>query len=420
MDYLKPEEATGTDSDGDSVFHNVPPAPDIPVYAISVAYNKDPSPYKLHLGVGVYRTEEGKCHTLNVVRQVEQTLATDTSADKEYLPITGMAEFNKLSAELIFGFGSPAIKETRVTTVQCVSGSGSLRLGAEFLAKHYHQHVVYLPEPTYGNHPNLLSAAGLSLKSYRYYDPKTHGLDFRGLLEDLGSASTGAIVLFQASGHNPTGVDPTFQQWEQIRQLVRLRGLLPFFDCAYQGLVSGSLDADAQSIRMFVSDSGECLVAQSYSKTMGLYGERIGSLSIVCKTADVARRVEGQLRLVIRPFYSNPPIHGAAIVTAILKDRVLYNEWTTELKAMSDRLAKVRLQLYDALCNRGTPGDWSHIIRQVGMYTFTGLNEEQIDFLTKEYHIYMSSDGRINMGGLSSKAVPYLADAIHNAVTRSI
>ncbi|XP_022754574.1 aspartate aminotransferase, cytoplasmic-like isoform X2 [Durio zibethinus] len=397
MEYLKPREATRNDADGDSLFHNVPRAPDIPVYALLTT-----------------RTPARISYTWGLVF-IEQRFA-----DKDYLPITGMAEFNKLSAELIFGFGSPAIKENRVTTVQCVSGCGSLRVGAELLAKHDGHHVVYLPEPTYGNHPNLLSAAGLSLKTYRYYDPKTHGLDFQGLLEDLGTASTGAIVLFQASGHNPTGVDPTRQQWEQIRQLVRLRGLLPFFDCAYQGLVSGSLDADAQSIRMFVCDSGECLVAQSYSKTMGLYGERIGSLSIVCKTADVARRVESHLKLVIRPFYSNPPIHGAAIVTAILKDRDLYNEWTTELKAMSDRLAKVRQQLYSALCSRGTPGDWSHIIRQVGMYTFTGLTEEQIDFLTKEYHIYMSSDGRINIGGLSSKAVPYLADAIHNVVTRTI
>ncbi|KAK8523379.1 hypothetical protein V6N13_113320 [Hibiscus sabdariffa] len=411
-------EPTRTHSHGGSLFQELAPAPDPPVYATTVAYNKDPSPDKLHLGIGVYRTEEGNCHTLNVVKQVERMLANDLSADKEYLPITGMPEFNKLSAELIFGCGSPAIKESRVATVQCVSGCGSLRLGAELLAKLYNQHVVYLPEPTYGNHPNLLSAAGLTLKTYRYYDPKTHGLDFQGLMEDLGSALTGAIVLFHASGHNPTGVDPTCEQWEQIRRSVRLRGLLPFFDCAYQGLVSGNLDADAQSIRMFVCDGGECLVAQSYSKNLGLYGERIGSLSIVCKTADVAKRVESQLRLIIRPFYSNPPIHGAAIVTAILKDRGLYKEWTAELKAMSDRLVGVRRQLFDALCSRGTLGDWSHITKQVGMSTFTGLNEDQIDFLTKEHHIYMSYDGRINIGGLSSKAVPYLADAIHDAVNR--
>ncbi|OMO91032.1 Aspartate/other aminotransferase [Corchorus olitorius] len=418
MEHLKPDEATRTEADGESMFFNVPLAPDIPIYATTAAYKKDPNPNKLHLGVGVYRTEEGNSHMPNVVRQVEKTLANDPYADKEYLPITGIPEFNRLSAEIIFGSDSPAIKESRVTTVQCVAGSGALSLGAKFLAKYNHQHVVYLPEPTYGNHFNLLSGSGLALKTYRYYDPKTRGLDFQGLLEDLDSASVGSVVVFHACGHNPTGVDPTCQQWEQIRQLVRLRRLFPFFDCAYQGLVSGSLDADGQSIRMFVRDGGECIVAQSYSKIMGLYGERVGSLSIVCKTADTARRVESQLKLIIRPLYSNPPIHGAAIVTGILKDRNLYKEWTAELKAMSDRLVKVRHQLYNALCERGTPGDWNHIIRQVGMYSFTGLNEEQVGFLTKEYHIYMSSDGRINLGGLSSNAVPYLADAIHAAVTR--
>ncbi|GLT25435.1 hypothetical protein SLA2020_005640 [Shorea laevis] len=419
MDSPIANEAAGIVSDGgESLFHNVPLAPDVPVYAVMAAYKKDPSPNKLNLGIGVYRTEDGQPHMLNVVRRAEQMLVNELSVDKEYLPITGMAEFNKLSAKLVFGPESPAIKESRVTTVQCLSGTGSLRIGADFLGKHYHQLTVYLSQPTYGNHPNFFSVAGLALKTYRYYDAKTCGLDFQGLLDDLGSATTGAIVLLQASGHNPTGVDPTSQQWEQIRQLMRLKGLLPFFDCAYQGLVSGSPDADVEPVRMFVSDGGECLVAQSYSKTMGLYAERIGALHIVCKKAEVARCVESQLRLVIRPMYSSPPIHGASIVTTILRDRDMYNEWIIELKAMCDRIARVRQQLFDALHVRGTPGNWSHITRQVGMYTFSGLNEGQVAFMTKEYHIYMSSDGRINMAGLGSKTVPYLADAMHAAVTR--
>lgn len=417
MESLSTKETTSKDCNGDSVFENVVRAPDVPVYAVMVAYSKDPSPVKLNLGIGVYRTEDGKPHVLNVVRRVEKLLLDDVSATKEYLPITGMAEFNKLSAQLVFGADSPAMKENRVTTVQCLAGCGSLRTGADFLAKHYHQHTVYLSQPTYGNHPNFFLAAGLTLKTYRYYDPITRGLDFQGMLDDLGSAPSGAIVLFQVCSHNPTGVDPTLHQWEQIRQLVRSKGLLPFFDNAYQGIVSGSLDMDAQSVRMFVTDGGECLVAHSYSKIMGLYGERVGALSIVCKTADVAKRVESQLKLVIRPMYSNPPIHGAAIVTAILKDREMFDEWTVELKAMIDRIIHLRKQLYDALRDRGTPGDWSHIMKQVGMYTFSGLNAEQVAFMTKEYHIYMSSDGRINMAGLSAKTVPYLADAIHSAVT---
>ncbi|KAL5853374.1 hypothetical protein ACOSQ3_008492 [Xanthoceras sorbifolium] len=404
-------------SDGDSVFENVTRAPDIPVYAVMVAYREDPSPVKLNLGIGVYRTEEGKPLLLDAVRKAEELLVNDLSANKEYLPITGMIEFNKLSANLIFGADSSAIKENRVTTVQCLSGSGSLRIGAEFLAKHYHQRTVYMSQPTYANHPNFFVAAGITVKTYRYYDPTTSGLDFQGMLEDLGAASSGAIVLLQACGHNPTGVDPSLEQWEQLRKLMRLKGLLPFFDCAYQGFVSASLDADAQSVHMFVADGGECLAALSYSKIMGLYAERVGALSIVCKTADVASRAESQLKLIIRPMYSNPPIHGASIVTAILKDREMYGEWISELKAMADRVTSMRQQLYNALHDRGTPGDWSHITKQVGMFSLTGLSAEQVEFLTKEYHIYMSSDGRINMAGLSAKTVPYLADAIHAAVT---
>ncbi|KAE8056592.1 hypothetical protein FH972_013348 [Carpinus fangiana] len=401
----------------DSVFAHVVRAPEDPILGVTVAYNKDPSPVKLNLGVGAYRTEEGKPLVLNVVRRAEQQIVNDRARVKEYLPIVGLADFNKLSAKLILGADSPAIQENRVTTVECLSGTGSLRVGGEFLARHYHQRTIYIPQPTWGNHPKVFTMAGLSVKTYRYYDPATRGLNFQGLLEDLGSAPSGAIVLLHACAHNPTGVDPTVQQWEQIRQLMRSKALLPFFDSAYQGFASGSLDADAQSVRMFVADGGECLVAQSYAKNMGLYGERVGALSIVCKTADVASRVESQVKLVIRPMYSNPPIHGASIVATILKDRDMYNEWTIELKAMADRIISMRHQLFDALRAKGTPGDWSHIIKQIGMFTFTGLNSEQVAFMTREYHIYMTSDGRISMAGLSTRTIPHLTDAIHAAVT---
>ncbi|KAM7275368.1 hypothetical protein ACFE04_017234 [Oxalis oulophora] len=390
----------------DSVFVNIVRAPEDPILGVTVAYNKDTSPNKLNLGVGAYRTEEGKPVVLNVVRKAEQLLVNDQTKNKEYLPIIGIADFNKFSAKLILGADSPAIQENRVTTVQCLSGTGSLRRS------------IYIPVPTWGNHPKIFTLAGLSVKTYRYYDPATRGLDIQGLLEDLGAAPSGAIVLLHACAHNPTGVDPTPDQWEQIRQLMRSKALLPFFDSAYQGFASGSLDEDAQSVRTFVADGGELLAAQSYAKNMGLYGERVGALSIVCKTGDVASRVESQLKLVIRPMYSNPPIHGASIVATILKSSDMFNEWTAELKAMADRIISMRHQLYDSLTAKGTPGDWSHIIKQIGMFTFTGLNSEQVSFMTKEYHIYMTSDGRISMAGLSSKTVPHLTDAIHAAVTR--
>ncbi|NP_001313831.1 aspartate aminotransferase, cytoplasmic-like [Gossypium hirsutum] len=402
----------------DSVFASIVQAPEDPILGVTVAYNKDPSPNKLNLGVGAYRTEEGKPLVLNVVRKAEQLLVNDLSRVKEYLPILGLAEFNKLSAKLILGDDSPAIQENRVATAQCLSGTGSLRVGAEFLAKHYHQRTIYIPQPSWGNHVKVFTMAGLSVKNYRYYDPTTRGLNFQGLLEDLGAAPAGAIVLLHACAHNPTGVDPTVEQWEQIRQSMRSKGLLPFFDSAYQGFASGSLDADAQPVRMFVADGGECFIAQSYAKNMGLYGERVGALSIVCKAADVASRVESQLKLLIRPMYSNPPIHGASIAMTILKNSDMYNEWKIELKAMADRIISMRKQLFDALSAKGTPGNWSHIIKQIGMFTFTGLNSDQVAFMTKEYHIYMTSDGRISMAGLSSKTVPHLADAIHAEVTR--
>ena len=402
----------------DSVFASIVQAPEDPILGVTVAYNKDPSPNKLNLGVGAYRTEEGKPLVLNVVRKAEQLLVNDLSRVKEYLPILGLAEFNKLSAKLILGDDSPAIQENRVATAQCLSGTGSLRVGAEFLAKHYHQRTIYIPQPSWGNHVKVFTMAGLSVKNYRYYDPTTRGLNFQGLLEDLGAAPAGAIVLLHACAHNPTGVDPTVEQWEQIRQSMRSKGLLPFFDSAYQGFASGSLDVDAQPVRTFVADGGECFIAQSYAKNMGLYGERVGALSIVCKAADVASRVESQLKLVIRPMYSNPPIHGASIAMTILKNSDMYNEWKIELKAMADRIISMRKQLFDALSAKGTPGDWSHIIKQIGMFTFTGLDSDQVAFMIKEYHIYMTSDGRISMAGLSSKTVPHLADAIHAAVTR--
>ncbi|XP_002989786.2 aspartate aminotransferase, cytoplasmic [Selaginella moellendorffii] len=400
-----------------SVFDHLEQAPEDPILGITVAYNKDPHPGKVNLGVGAYRTEEGKPLILNVVRRAEERLLADRSKNKEYLPITGLADFNKRSAMLILGSDSPAIVEKRLVTAQCLSGTGSLRVGAEFLARHYGVKLVFLPTPTWGNHFKVFMNAGLAVKTYRYYDNKTRGLDYEGMLEDIGAAPSGSVILLHACAHNPTGVDPTPQQWEGIRQAIRNRGHLPFFDSAYQGFASGSLDKDAHAVRTFVADGGECFIAQSFAKNLGLYGERVGALSIVTKSSGVATRVESQLKLVIRPMYSNPPIHGASIVALVLGDGDLFSEWTVELKGMADRIISMRHKLYDALRARGTPGDWTHILKQIGMFSFTGLNKEQVQFMTREYRIYMTLDGRISMAGLSLKTVPLLADAIHAAVT---
>ncbi|BBN09054.1 aspartate aminotransferase, cytoplasmic [Marchantia polymorpha subsp. ruderalis] len=403
-----------------SSFAHVKQAPEDAILGVTVAYNKDPSPVKVNLGVGAYRTEEGKPLVLNVVRKAEEQLLADRARNKEYLGITGIPQFNKLSAELILGRDSPAIAQGRVITAQCLSGTGSLRVGGEFLATHYSgPKVIYVPSPTWGNHLKIFPLAGLETRTYRYYNPKTRGLDYEGMIEDLRAAPNGAVVLLHACAHNPTGVDLTQEEWEGLRKVIRNdKQQLPFFDSAYQGFASGSLDTDAFAVRRFVNDGGETFIAQSYAKNMGLYGERVGALSIVVRDPSVAARVESQLKLVIRPMYSSPPTYGAAIVSTILSNPALYDEWKVELKAMADRIISMRHQLFDALKARKTPGDWTHILNQIGMFTFTGLNKQQVEYMTKEYHIYMTMDGRISMAGLSSRTVPQLADAIHSAVVK--
>ncbi|GBG89792.1 hypothetical protein CBR_g49643 [Chara braunii] len=391
-------------------------APEDPILGVTVAYNRDPNPVKLNLGVGAYRTDEGKPYVLHVVRRAEAALVGDRSRNKEYLPIVGLAAFNKLSRALAFGADHPAVLSNRIATVQCLSGTGSLRVGAEFMAQHYHTPVIYVPVPTWGNHNKVFPKAGLKLLTYRYYDPATRGLNFAGMIDDLQAAPDGAVILLHACAHNPTGVDPLPEQWDAIRQVIRAKRQLPFFDSAYQGFASGDLDVDAYSLRSFAADGGEMALAQSFAKNMGLYGERVGALSMVCATPEAARLVEGQLKLVIRPMYSSPPLHGAAIVATVLGDEKLFQEWKVELKGMADRIIDMREKLYQALVARGTPGNWTHILKQIGMFTFTGLNKTQVDFMREKYHVYMTGDGRISMAGLSTSTVPRLANAIDDAV----
>ncbi|MCO5556995.1 hypothetical protein L7F22_010550 [Adiantum nelumboides] len=263
-----------------SAFQHLKQAPEDPIIGVTTAYHKDASPVKLNVGVGAYRCEEGKPYVPRVVREAELRLLNDLSRNKEYLPITGNPQFTQLSAKLIFGADSPALNQKRVCTVQCLSGTGSIRVGAEFLAKHYAHKIVYIPIPTWGNHPTIFTVAGLQVKSYTYFDPNTRGLNYEGLLHDLTAAPSGVVVVLHACAHNPTGVDPTADQWKGILKLIRGKNMLPFFDCAYQGFASGNLDKDAFAVRLFAGDGGECFVAQSYAKNMGLYGERVGALSM--------------------------------------------------------------------------------------------------------------------------------------------
>ncbi|KAK9915069.1 hypothetical protein WJX75_004347 [Coccomyxa subellipsoidea] len=400
-----------------SIWQSIPQGPPDAILGISEAFKKDPSPKKINLGVGAYRTEEGKPLVLNVVKKAEQKIINDPNENKEYLGITGNPKFNSLSAQLAFGEGSPVIREARNATVQCLSGTGSLRVGAEFLAQHYPVHTVLLPSPTWANHHKIFPLAGIKdVRTYRYYKPSTRGLDFEGMIEDLQRAPEGAIVLLHACAHNPTGVDPTPEQWRGILRTVQQKRMLPFFDSAYQGFASGDLERDATAIRLFADAGLELLLAQSYAKNMGLYGERVGALSVVTKSADVTKRVESQLKQVIRPMFSNPPRHGAAIVVEVLSDPSLYAEWREELRGMAGRIMKMRKELFSALQQAGAPGKWNHILDQIGMFSFTGLTKEQVRVITDKWHVYMTFDGRISMAGLSSSKCRYLAEAMADAM----
>ncbi|KAI5393753.1 aspartate aminotransferase P2, mitochondrial isoform X1 [Lathyrus oleraceus] len=395
-----------------SRFEGIPMAPADPILGVSEAFRADTSDAKLNLGVGAYRTEELQPYVLNVVKKAEN-LMLERGENKEYLPIEGLAAFNKATAELLLGADNPAIKQQRVATVQGLSGTGSLRLGAAFIERYFPEAKVLISNPTWGNHKNIFNDARVPWSEYRYYDPKTVGLDFEGMLEDIKSAPEGTFVLLHGCAHNPTGIDPTPEQWEKIADVIQQKNHFPFFDVAYQGFASGSLDEDAASVRLFVSRGMEVFVAQSYSKNLGLYAERVGAINVISSSPESAVRVKSQLKRLARPMYSNPPVHGARIVANIVGDPTLFGEWKAEMEMMAGRIKTVRQALYDSISSKDKSGkDWSFILKQIGMFSFTGLNKNQSDNMTNKWHIYMTKDGRISLAGLSLAKSEYLADAI--------
>ncbi|KAL8063007.1 hypothetical protein ABFX02_01G000500 [Erythranthe guttata] len=395
-----------------SKFTDITMAPPDPILGVSEAFRADTNEMKLNLGVGAYRTEDLQPYVLNVVKKAE-TLMLEWAENKEYLPIEGLAAFNKATAELLFGTENPVILQQRVATVQGLSGTGSLRLAAALIERYFPSSKVLISSPTWGNHKNIFNDARVPWSEYRYYDPKTVGLDFDGMISDIKAAPEGSFVLLHGCAHNPTGIDPTPEQWEIIADVIQEKNHIPFFDVAYQGFASGSLDKDASSVRMFAARGLELLIAQSYSKNLGLYAERIGAINVVCSSSDVAHRVKSQLKRLARPMYSNPPIHGARIVANIVGNSDLFSEWKEEMASMAGRIKSVRKKLYDSLCAKDNSGkDWSFILKQIGMFSFTGLNKAQSDNMTNKWHVYMTKDGRISLAGLSSANCEYLADAI--------
>ncbi|KDQ63696.1 hypothetical protein JAAARDRAFT_29716 [Jaapia argillacea MUCL 33604] len=404
-----------------STWSAVPAGPPDPILGVSEAFKADKDSKKINLGVGAYRDDKGKPYVLSSVKKAEELLAS-SHPDKEYLPITGLPEFTKNAAKLAYGAESAPFASNSIAVTQSISGTGALRIGGAFLAKFYpHAKVIYLPVPTWGNHHSVFRDSGLEVRTYRYFDKKTVGLDFAGLKEDLQNAPEKSIVLFHACAHNPTGVDPTQEQWSELSDLVKEKQLFPFFDMAYQGFASGSTSRDAFAVRHFVSEGHQIALAQSFAKNMGLYGERVGAFSLVTESPEEKARVESQLKIVIRPMYSNPPLHGARIANAILSDGALYKEWEDEVKGMAERIISMREKLYDSLTDTlKTPGEWGHIKSQIGMFSFTGLQPEQCKALAEKAHIYMTADGRISMAGLNGGNIEYFAESVDKVVRGSL
>ncbi|KAN0060402.1 aspartate transaminase aat1 [Thecaphora frezii] len=401
-----------------STWAHVQGGPPDPILGVTEAFKRDQDPRKINLGVGAYRDENGKPYVLPSVRKAEE-LIVSAKGDKEYLPITGLADFTKNAAVLAYGSNSTPIKEDRIAITQSISGTGALRIGGAFLQRHYpHSKTIYLPTPSWGNHTPIFRDSGLEVKQYRYYDKKTVGLDFQGMLDDIKAAPAKSIILLHACAHNPTGVDPTQEQWKQISDILKEKEHFPFFDMAYQGFASGDTDRDAFAVRYFVEQGHQIALSQSFAKNMGLYGERVGAFSLVTADPEEKGRVDSQIKIIVRPLYSNPPVHGAKIAGTILADQALYQQWLGEVKGMADRINGMRSTLKNLLVNDlNSKLNWDHITNQIGMFAFLGISPEQVAKLSNEHHVYLTADGRISVAGITNHNVQHLAESLHKVTS---
>lgn len=399
----------------------VPQAPEDPLFGLMRAFKADQSPDKVDLGIGAYRGDNAKPWVLPVVKKADEILRNDPELNHEYAPIAGIADFTSKAAELILGSESAALKEKRSSSIQTISGTGAVHLGALFLAKFYKgNRTVYLSDPTWANHHQIFSNVGLPIAKYPYFSKETKGLDFDGMKAALAAAPDQSIVLLHVCAHNPTGVDPTEAQWAEIADLLAEKRHFPFFDCAYQGFASGSLQRDNAAVRLFTERGFEFLVCQSFAKNFGLYGERAGCFHFVTgpgpEASQTISRIASQLAILQRSEISNPPLYGARIVATVLNDATLFKEWEENLTEMSGRIITMRKVLRAKLEELGTPGTWNHITDQIGMFSFTGLTETQVLKLRDDAHIYMTKNGRISMAGLNTRNVEYFAKAVDKVV----
>jgi aspartate aminotransferase/aromatic-amino-acid transaminase len=392
------------------MFEILEAAPPDPILGLTEAFKKDPNPNKINLGAGVYKDEKGGTPTLSAVRKAEQKV-WDANAGKAYLPISGAPEFALATQQLIFGASHAVVKDGRAQTAHTPGGTGALRVGADFIKQRYPNARIWVSDPTWENHVKVFTAAGLETKTYPYYDPASKGLAFEGMAATLSQVPKGDVVLLHACCHNPSGVDPSFEQWQQLAGVCEKQGFLPFFDFAYQGFGDG-VDTDAKALRFFAERFPELLIASSYSKNFGLYNERVGACTLVAANKQVAETAFGHIKGAVRANYSNPPSHGAAVVTAILTDPSLRLEWEQELIGMCGRIHAMRQLLVKELAAAGIKQDFGFITQQKGMFSFSGLSRAQVDQLRERFAVYIVGSGRINVAGLTPQNVGPLCKAI--------
>jgi aromatic-amino-acid transaminase len=393
-----------------SMFSAVELAPRDPILGLNEQYVADTNPNKVNLGVGMYYDENGKLPLLKCVAAAEQAMV-EAPAARGYLPIDGIADYDRSAQRLAFGSTSSAIAEQRIATVQALGGTGALKVAADFLRRLQPQAKVLISDPSWENHRALFTQAGFEVQTYPYYDNTAHALRFDAMLAALNAATPGTVVVLHACCHNPTGCDLTAEQWADLVASARQRGWTPVLDMAYQGFGEG-LHEDAAAVRRFVEAGIECLVATSFSKSFSLYGERVGALSVVCGNAQDAQRVLSQLKVLIRANYSNPPTHGAKAVAAVLADAKLRTLWEDELAQMRQRIHQMRVSLIDRLEAAGVQQDMSFIGTQQGMFSYSGLSKPQMQRLRSEFGIYGVDSGRICVAALNTRNIDYVAQAV--------
>ena len=393
-----------------NLFSSVQLAPKDPIFGLTEAYNADQRPDKVNLGVGVYYTDEGKVPLLRAVREAEKEVVAK-EAPRAYIPIEGPNPYNSAVQNLLFGKDSALIQAGRVVTAECLGGTGALRVGGDFVKRLEPTAKAAISSPSWENHRGIFEAAGYDVLEYTYFDPKTRGVDFGGMVKSLESFPAKTLVILHACCHNPTGADLTKDQWQTIISICQQKQLIPFLDIAYQGFADG-IEQDGVAVRMFADSGMSFFVSSSFSKSFSLYGERVGALSIVTESKEESARVLSQLKRVIRTNYSNPPTHGAAIVATVLNSPKLRQMWEDELAQMRDRIKSMRHGLKEKLVAAGVSQDFSFIEAQRGMFSYSGLSADQVAKLQEQNGIYALSTGRICVAALNTKNIDRVAQAI--------